>query len=158
MILTSPVMLASTGYRAFVTAHPKAFATYDIDRIADSPVARIIFHMVADVCDTAVEVELHAVAKLAMFFAEAESNVSPTADFLEHPKTRLRPLLIAGFQARQKRWLNLLNLIQLKHWHAKGLCNFSRRIRRAERRVRDYFSPRMIEVLDILNIQGWSTQ
>ena len=137
-------------YTTFVERHSAIFADFGIDRMKRYAVAKLVYDMCHTVVDDPVEAELHAIAKVSMLLAEIRHSLSPTEDYLERPMERLRPFLISGAEERQRPWIELLNLIQLRNWHRKGVGDYSAEIAELENRLAPLSRYGEVETLD-----GW---
>ena len=141
---------AAVGFETFVERNRTAFTGFGVDRVVQHSVSRIVYAMCMDVCDDPIVAELHAVSKVSMVWMEIERNLSPSGDYLDRPADRLEPLRITGSGRRQDRWIDTLNLRQLRGWHAKGYGDFTAQIAFLESEVKEGFDDNTIAEFDLL--------
>ena len=143
-----------TSHSELVERNASAFVGYGIERVKEHAVAAIVTAMCFDVCDDPVVAEMQAVAKVSMVFMEIERHLSPTEDYIDRPIERLRPFLISGAEERQQPWIDILNLVQLRNWHRKGVGDYGAAIVDLERTI-ETFLGKETYTEDVAGIRGW---
>jgi hypothetical protein len=123
---------------------------------AELYIGRVLTAMSMDVSPTPTAARRNAVSRVMLVLLEHLHNLSPATDEdLQAPRDRVETLTIPCVGDKCERWIDLLELMQLRNWTKKGLLSDASREAALEKSVSEQFSPELLREIQEVKGEFW---
>jgi hypothetical protein len=97
-----------------------------------------------------------AVMRVMQVFLEQLHNLAPVSeDDIANPRRRVEMLAVPGQEAASERWIDVLELLQLRNWLRKKRIAETIRIEELRGRVTESFSAELLEEVEESTEEWW---
>jgi len=123
---------------------------------AELYIGRVLTAMSMDVSPTPTAARRNAVSRVMLVLLEHLHSLSPATDEdLQAPRDRVETLTIPCVGDKCERWIDLLELMQLRNWTKKGVFSDASREAALEKSVSEQFSPELLKEIQEVKGEFW---
>jgi len=123
---------------------------------AELYIGRVLTAMSMDVSPTPTAARRNAVSRVMLVLLEHLHSLSPATDEdLQAPRDRVETLTIPCVGDKCERWIDLLELMQLRNWTKKGVFSDASRESELQKSVTEQFSPELLKEVQEVKGEFW---